>query len=262
MKYLRLLFMNVLFILSFCFTVNARDLTIACENKQDFPTVMGNSKNVLKENPGMGVEAVYRLEKRLNIKIHIKRLPWKRCLAEMQKGHVDGLFTASYKEKRKQYGRYPEMNGKVDPSRRFTSSSYALYRLKGSDVQYDGKNFQIKGKVGAPLGYSIVDDLKKKGLVVDESPNTLNDFKKLLKGRIKAVAALEMTADYYLMVNQNLNEKIEKVLPLLVEKPYYFMLSHQLYEENKALAEKIWDTIADIRRDPEFQKLLKRYFEE
>ncbi|ETR69016.1 MAG: hypothetical protein OMM_09956 [Candidatus Magnetoglobus multicellularis str. Araruama] len=61
----------------------------------------------------------------------------------MEKGKVDGLFTASYKEKRKKYGRYPEVNGKVDPSRRFTSASYALYRLKGSDVQYDGKNFHV-----------------------------------------------------------------------------------------------------------------------
>jgi len=251
-----------MFLICLSLTAIARDLTVVCENKQDFPTVMGNSSQVLKTKPGMGIEAVYRLEKKLNIKIKIKRLPWKRCLAEMQKGHVDGVFTASYKEKRKKFGRYPEINGKVDISRRFTSSSYALYRLKGSDVQFDGKNFSVKGKVGAPLGYSIVDDLKKKGLVVDESPNTLNDFKKMLKGRIAAVAALEMTGDYYLMINQDLNEKIEKVSPLIVEKPYFFMLSHQFYKENKDLAEKIWDTIADIRRDSEFQKLLKNYFDQ
>jgi polar amino acid transport system substrate-binding protein len=116
--------------------------------------------------------------------------------------------------------------------------------------------------VGAPLGYSIVDDLKKKGLLIDESPNTLNDFKKLVKGRIAAVAALEMTGDYYLMVNQDLNDKIEKMSPLIVEKPYYFMLSHQFYNENTDLAEKVWDTIAEIRRDPNFQKLLKNYFEQ
>ena len=256
-----LFLMSVLLLTCYGVTAYARDLTIACENKQDFPTVMGNSATVLPENPGMGVEAIYRLEKKLNIKINIKRLPWKRCLAEMEKGHIDGVFTASYKEKRKQFGLYPEVDGKVDPSRRFTSASYALYRLKGSDVKYDGENFHIKGKVGAPLGYSIVDDLKKKGLTVDESPNTLNDFKKMVKGRIEAVAALEMTGDYYLMINQDLNEKIEKVLPLIVEKPYYFMLSHQLYKENKDLAEKIWDTIAEIRRDPDFQKLLKNYFE-
>jgi polar amino acid transport system substrate-binding protein len=238
----------------------AMDLTLACENKQDFPTVMGNSNDVLKTNPGMGIEAVYELQKRLNLKITLKRMPWKRCLAEMQKGHVHGIFTASFKEKRKKFGKYPEIDGKVDPSRRFTSASYALYRMKGSDVHFDGKKFDIKGKIGAPSGYSIVDDLKKRGLEVDEGPSTVNDFKKMMKGRIKAVAALEMTGDYYLMVNQEMNQKIEKVEPLIIEKPYYFMLSYQLYESNQALAEKIWDTIGEIRRDPEFQKLLKNYF--
>jgi len=260
MKSLCLSFIAVILCISFGRIANAIDLKIACENKQDFPTVMGNSNKILKKNPGMGVEVIYRLEKKLNITIQIKRFPWKRCLAEMQKGNVDGLFTASYKEKRKKCGRYPEINGQVDPSRRFTSSSYALYRLKGSDVKYDGKNFIVKGKVGAPRGYSIVDDLKKKGLIVDESPNTLNDFRKLIRGRVQAVAALEMTGDYYLMVNQDLNEKIEKMQPLIVEKPYYFMLSHQFYNKKKVLAEQIWDTIADIRRDPGFQKLLKNYF--
>ena len=261
MKSFCLSLMSALLFVSFSVTVNARDLLLACENKQDFPTVMGNCENLLKDKPGMGIEAIYRLEKKLNIKISIIRLPWKRCLSEMQRGHVDGIFAASYKEKRNIFGRYPEVNGKVDPSRRFTSASYALYRLKGSDVQYDGNNFHVKGKIGAPLGYSIVDDLEKKGLVVDESPNTLNDFRKLVKGRIKAVAALEMTGDYYLMVNQYLNEKIEKILPLIVEKPYYFMLSHQLCKENSQLAEKIWDTIAEIRQDFDFQQLLIKYFE-
>jgi len=258
----RLYFFIVLFIAGLAIVSEsiAADLTFACENKQDFPTVMGNSTDIPKEKPGLGIEAVYELEKRLNIKINLKRLPWKRCLAEMKKGNVQGIFTASYKEKRKEFGKYPEVDGKVDPSRRFTSASYALYRMKGSDVKFDGNKFDIKGKIGAPSGYSIVDDLKKRGLDVDEGPSTENDFKKMMKGRIKAVAALEMTGDYYLMINDEMNQKIEKVEPLIVEKPYYFMLSYQFYDSNKELAEKIWNTIADIRRDPDFQKLLKHYF--
>jgi len=238
----------------------AIEITFACENKQDFPTIMGQGKKILEENPGMGVEMLNRLEKKLNLTITIKRMPWKRCLSKLEQGEIDGLFTASYKDKRKKFGRYPEVDGKVDPNRRFSSASYALYRIKGSDVQFDGKKFNIKGKVGAPAGYSIVDDLRKKGLKIDEGPSTLNDFKKLIKGRIKAVAALEMTGDFYLMMNENLNQKIEKIFPLIVEKPYYFMLSHQFYEKNKDLSEKIWDTMSIIRETPEFQKLLKNYF--
>jgi len=242
--------------------VHAMQLTFACENKQDFPTVMGNSKDVLETNPGMGIEAVWLLAKKLNIEIEIKRMPWKRCLSEMEKGNVDGVFTASFKEKRKQYGLYPEKDGNVDPSRRFTSASYALYRLKGTNVNYDGNNFlNIKGKVGAPRGYSIADDLRKKGLTIDEGPSTEKDFIKMIKGRLDAVAALEMTGDYYILSNDDFQKKIEKILPLIVEKPYYYMISHQFYNKNKDFAEKIWDTIAEIRKDSEFQKRLKNYLQ-
>jgi len=240
----------------------AMEVVFSCENKQDFPTVLGNSENVLDTNPGMGIEAVYILAKKLNITYSIKRLPWKRCLSELQKGNIDVVFTASYKDERKQYGLYPEKDGQVDASRRFTSSSYALYRLKGSDVNFDGTNFlNIKGKVGSPSGYSISDDLRKKGLKIDESPSTENDFIKLIKGRLDAVAALEMTGDYYLIENKEFNQKIEKVDPLIVEKPYYFMISQQFYNNHREMAEKIWDAIAEIRQDPEFQKKLKNYLQ-
>lgn len=238
----------------------ATELTFACENKQDFPTVMGNSEKVLDENPGMAVEAVRILEKKLSLKINIRRLPWKRCLNELEQGRVQGLFTISFKEKRKKLGMYPEKNGKVDPSRRFTSASYALYKLKGSDVNFDGTDFiNITGRVGAPSGFSIVDDLKKRGLAVNESPSTEHDFKKMISGRLQAVAALEMNGDYYLLADKEFNKKIEKVTPLIVMKPYYFIVSNQFYKEKPQLAEKIFETIAEIREDPNFKKKLKNY---
>ncbi|NOX33184.1 MAG: transporter substrate-binding domain-containing protein [Deltaproteobacteria bacterium] len=238
----------------------AQSLTFACEDKQDFPTVIGNTDKVLDEKPGMGVEAIKLLEKKLDIEITIKRLPWKRCLRELEKGNIDGLFTASYKDKRKKYGRYPEKNGKVDPSRRFTSASYAFYKLTGSKLDFTGKNYKIfTGKVGGPLGYSIIDDLKKKGLQMEESSSTEIDFKKLLSNRLQAVAALELTGDYYLTMNKNFSKKIVKMEPLIVEKPYYFIVSHQLYETNHELAEKIFDSIAEIRENPDFKKKLADY---
>ncbi|MEA1969983.1 MAG: transporter substrate-binding domain-containing protein [Thermodesulfobacteriota bacterium] len=246
--------------IGFAGIANAQTLTFACENKQDFPTIMGNTQNIEAEKPGIGVEAIRMLEQKLGIKIEIKRLPWKRCLYEMDKGKVDGVFTASYKDKRKQFGRYPEKDGKVDPSRRFTSASYAFYKLKSADLDFSNKDYGIfTGKIGGPLGYSIIDDLKKQGLTMDESPSTENDLKKLVAGRLQAVAALEMTGDFYLMANKGFEEKIEKMSPLIVEKPYYFMVSHQLYKKDAALAEKIFDTIAQIREDPNFKKKLADY---
>lgn len=240
----------------------AQTLTFVCEDKQDFPTVMGNSKVILDEKPGMGVEAIRLLEKKIGMTIEIKRVPWKRCLNELEKGKADGLFTASYKDKRKQFGKYPEKDGQVDPSKRFTASSYAFYKLKDTALDFSAKDYAIfTDKIGGPLGYSIVDDLKKKGLNMEESQSTEVDFKKLLAGRLQAVAALELTGDYYLSANKNFSEKIEKMSPLIVEKPYYFMVSHQFYEKDPALAEKIFNAIAEIREDPEYKKKLADYLQ-
>jgi polar amino acid transport system substrate-binding protein len=253
-----------LFILLFMLCVvssgNAMELTFACENKQDFPSVMGNGDAVSATKPGMSIEAIRQLEKKLNIKILIKRMPWKRCLKELEQGRIDGLFTASYKDERKQHGVYPEKDGKVDPDRRISSVAYAFYKLKGSDFGYNGTNCtNVSGNIGAPMGYSIVDDLKKKGLKIDESPGTDKDFIKLIKGRIQAFAALEMTGDFYIDSTPEFAEKVEKVTPLIATKPYYFMLSHQFYNANKEVGEKIFDTIKIIREDKDYKNKLKDY---
>ncbi|MBI9092575.1 MAG: transporter substrate-binding domain-containing protein [Desulfobacterium sp.] len=251
---------TVMLILLFTGIAQAQTITFVCENKQDVPTIMGNTTEVEDQKPGMGVEAVRMLEKELGMTIVLKRLPWKRCMKELADGKADGLFTASYKEKRKKYGKYPEKDGQVDVSRRYSSSSYAFYRLKSSPLDFTGKNYGVfTGKIGGPRGYSIIDDLKAKGLKMDESPSTEIDFKKLMGKRLQAVAAIESNGDYFLTKNSEFSENIEKMKPLIVEKPYYFMLSHQFYDKNPGMAEKIFDTIAEIRENAEYQNKLADY---
>lgn len=251
---------TVMLALLFTGIAQAQTITFVCENKQDVPTLMGNATEIKDQNPGMGVEAVRMLEKKLGVTIVLRRLPWKRCMNELKSGKADGLFAASYKEKRKKYGKYPEKDGQVDVSKRFTSSSYAFYKLKGSALDFTGRNYGVfTGKIGGPLGYSIVEDLKAKGLKMEESLSTEIDFKKLMVHRLQAVAAIESTGDYYLARNNKFGENIEKLKPLIVEKPYYFMLSHQFYNKNPDVAEKLFDTIAEIREDPEYQKKLVNY---
>ena len=254
------LLLSVLLLIAAPQAYSIETIIFTAEDVPLFPNLMGKGPKTLSTNPGMAVEAIRLLEKKLNIKIVIKRKPWKRALTDLESNKTQGVFLSSYKEKRKKFGQYPEKNGKVDPSRRFTASSYALYKLKGSTVNFDGTNFTgITGKVGAPMGYSIVDDLRKKGLKVDEGKNSLLDFKKLSLGRLSAVAAQVSHGDFYLSENSDLNSKIERVKTLITTKPYYFMLSHQFIAKNPALAEKIFDTLASIREDAAFKSRLKVY---
>ncbi|MBF0227110.1 MAG: hypothetical protein HQK76_16825 [Desulfobacterales bacterium] len=99
-----------------------------------------------------------------------------------------------------------------------TTIAYVLYKLKGSPLQWDETTKTLSGikqNIGAPRGYSIVDDLKKWNIPVEESPSTYNDFQKLLKDRLDGVAALELAGDFYLKKDSKFND-IEKVSPPLL----------------------------------------------
>lgn len=184
--------------------------------------------------------------------------PWKRCLHNIENGITEGCFTASFKEKRLQYGFYPgtHTGGSVDPNLRLHSSSYSLYVKKNSTIDVTGKMTisGLSGKVAAPAGYSIGDDLTKAGYQVDaHSSKTLANFQKLITGRVDAVAALTLNGDNILAKNAKFGSAIKVIKTPLVDKPYYLMFSKQFVGSNKALAEKIWMKAAEIRDSQAFK---------
>lgn len=235
-------------------------INVVCEDKEDFPSVLGNSTEIVWSKPGATVEALKILEKRLGVIIKIRRLPWKRALEEeLKNGTADMIFTASYKKEREAFGVYPTNNGTVDETKCLYFTSYYFYKLKTSSADWDGKNLKnIKGNIGAPRGYSIVDDLKKMGHTVDESPDTLTDLKKLTMGRVDAVAALELTADVLIQNNPDLEKNIVKITTPIAKKAYFIMLSHQFVKKNPELAAKIWDEIKYLREN-EYKKIAAKY---
>ncbi|MBF0572467.1 MAG: transporter substrate-binding domain-containing protein [Desulfamplus sp.] len=244
---------------------NAVQMTISYEDKEQPPYYLGTGDNIPIDKPGVAVEMVKMLENKLDgLKITLKRTPWKRCTLELSRNTVDGIFNASYRKERLELGWYPTIDGTlegaVDNSRRITTISYSLYVLRDSKVAWDGKT--ITGindrKVGAPLGYSIVDDLLQIGVAVEEAPNTEMNLRKLLKERISAAALQNVTADGFIKSHVPEFEKIKKIEPPLVSKHYYLMLSNKFVETNPKLAQKIWDAIKEIR-EAKFEELVLKY---
>ena len=235
--------------------------TFVCEDKEDFPGVMGNSPAILPNNPGAGIEALRLVASRLGIEIKFVRMPWTRALEfELKNGTVDGLFTASYKKERETFGLYPMKAGVIDDSKALYSSNYVFYKLKSSKIEWDGKTLTgLLGNIGAPRGYSIVGDLQKLGYTMEESDGTLTDFKKMDANRMEIAAELELTGDLFLERNPYLAQKIIKLSPPIVMKPYYVMLSKQFVAANPELAVKIWDSIGDMRS--EYIKIAAKYLE-
>ncbi len=244
------------------FSVQAEiTFTVAYENKVQFPYYMGETAKVLAEKPGAAVELVKLIESKVpGIKVELKRYPWKRCLSELEQGNASGAFNASYKEKRLKFGAYPLKDGSVDTSRRLTTIAYSFYKKKGTDFSWDGKKASGKIKsIGAPRGYSIVGDLKKLGLKVTEANSTEANLKKLLAGRVSAVALQEVTGDYFLKESAQFND-LEKVQPPLKTKPYYLMISNQFKAKHPKVAEQIWDAVAELR-EQKLQGLTEKYFQ-
>jgi len=235
--------------------------TVAYENKVQFPYYMGETAKVLVEKPGAAVELVKLIESKVpGLKVELKRYPWKRCLSELEQGSASGAFNASYKEKRLKFGAYPLKNGSVDTDRRLTTIAYHFYKKKGAEFSWDGKTASgTKMPIGAPRGYSIVSDLKKIGLKVTEANSTEANLKKLLAGRVSAVALQEVTGDYFLKENAQFND-LEKVQPPLKTKPYYLMISNQFQTKHPKVAEQIWNAVAELREE-QLQGLTEKYFQ-
>jgi len=140
---------------------------------------------------------------------------------------------------------------------------YSLYRLKGSSVAWDGKNFiNVNGIIGAQTSFSIVDKLKKDfGLTVDDSVKSVDEnFNKLLKKRIVGAVLQTSAADFVLENSPKFKDKIEKVEPPVEYKAYYIMLSYDFIKKYPDIAKKFWQTIQEVRESKEFLSKQKEFF--
>ncbi len=239
-------------------------LKVAYEDKAQPPYYIGEGSAIPKKTPGISIDIMKEVEKRIkNLKIEFVRYPWPRCLQNLKENKVDGIFNSSYtKERAETIGRYPTINGlrngPVDSNKKIASISYYLYVNRDSKIMWDGnKILGLKGSVGAVIGYSIVDDLKKMGYKVEEAISTELNLKKLLANRIDVLALQEVTADSFIESN-NTYSLVKKLEPAFESKDYYLMLSEKFIKNNPKLSKEIWDTIEIVRKE-KLDLLMKNY---
>ncbi len=236
----------------------AEPLRLAYEDRALPPYYLGDGAGTDPAKPGLSVELVRLAAADLGLEVSITRMPWLRCMAALKQGDVDVIFNASFKEDRQESGVYPMVAGKPDAARRIAAVTYSLYRRKGTLLPWDGKSptslAGLPGPIGAPAGYSIIDDLTRAGVKVQEAPDTPANFKKLAAGRIDAVATLDVIGDELLRGYPGL----EKVAPALTTKDYFVMVSHQYAGAHADLVEKLWHRIA-VLRDSKGAELALKY---
>lgn len=205
------------------------------------------------DNHGLDFDLLAEVSRRTGVQFRYESMPWKRCLAQLRDGLVDGAFAVSFNPERAGLGVFPG-GAKADPAKRLHFDRYMLVRPRGSKVEWDGKQFRnLDGRVGFQLGYSVGYFLHELGVPVDEGSQQADELvQKLLAGRV-AIAALG-GGDAARMKSGPMAARVE-VLPLpLVQQPYYLALSRARVRRDPQLAGRIWDAIEQVRNTAPFRK--------
>lgn len=216
---------------------------------------------VLKDRPGLNLIMLQMVEAQIGSKIELIALPWRRCMERVQTGRLDAAFKISYSAARAaEVGNYPMEGGKPDASKRMLTESYSLYRLKGGQVEWDGKAIKVNGPVGAQSGYSVVDLLRSMGAAVDDgSRDADTNLQKLRLGRFQALALQTEEGDASVAIDPELKGKVERMSPVLIEKPYYFIFSKAFTAKHPDHVKDVWEAIERVRESPEYASAVKKF---
>ncbi|WP_419901546.1 substrate-binding periplasmic protein [Kiloniella sp.] len=249
-------------VLGFCVITPANSekisFSICYEDIENIPYYYGKGGSIPKKNPGLYIEILELVEKKLDLLISFHRAPWARCLRELELNQVDGVLAASYSKSRVEFSNYPHVSGRVDKKRRLMNQSYYLFRRIGSSASWNGKSFKNVNKIGAQIGYSIIDLLKEHRLVVAETSSVQRGLSLLQAGRIDGFATIKEIATSIIARHPDKYDQIELVKPALKTNSYYLVLGNTFYSKYSDLSETIWNEIAEIR-EKELTGLLIKY---
>ncbi|WP_434632095.1 substrate-binding periplasmic protein [Chromobacterium sp. CV08] len=225
-------------------------LTLCHEDTESYPWL-------LNDGNGLNQSMMRMVGRKLGIVIDTKPMPWLRCMHEVQDGRIDGLYKIRFTPERLQLGAFPMQDGQPDPALRMMTDSYSLYRLKGSNLRWDGRIISHADKgIAAQAGFAVVDQLQQMGLHVDNSSRSATAILyKLLLGRTDGAALQTGEADHALSSDPALRAGLEKLEPPLQITPYYLIFSHRFFQQHPDTVRLIWQTVATVRSSPEYRAL-------
>nr|WP_308419101.1 transporter substrate-binding domain-containing protein [Terasakiella brassicae] len=256
-------------IISYCFVSLLGYMPVAygneavrlCYEDEDYaPYLRGDTQQPAKPNPGVLVEITKAAFQEAGQKVQYIRRPWKRCMHLLRDGKIAGMFGVIHTKEREKIGKYPMQNGEVDPERRLLFVDYPIfYNAAHSAIQWDGQRFSGPApRIGTPLGYATVKSLKKEHKII---PNTsflpASGLKLVSEGKLDGYI-VEKNVGLSLLSKLGLKDKVVAHQPPFKRHALYLVLSHDFYENNSKEAEKIWSTLAVLRKTV-LDSIMKKY---
>ncbi len=230
-------------------STQARPFKICLEDSQWFPMIYKNHEG---EISGVQVDILKGALSTLKIQHSFDMLPWKRCLMKVKDGDYDAALGASYSDERSKYLHYPKdakknsvTNGKH--SKRVAQSVYVAINLKSQNYVFDGNLSKVPTPVFIPAGFSIAEDLKGVGVLVDDgAKKDILNFKKLLRGEKGTVIAIEGFAKAFIESSDK-KELFSISSRSVKSKSNYLAFSKKSKIKGQTVG-YIWDAIEDERK--------------
>jgi len=229
-------------------------------DKEYFPYIMGNSKDISKTNPGTYVEFLKLLEKKIGIRMTLTRFSYNEIMTMVSTGDTkgyDGDIAAYYTADRGRIGAFPMKDGMPDYSKSLYIDRYYFYKNKKSPVKWNGVYLtDIKKGIVAAAHKSILEELELHGYKYQDGfhPEALTEVS---KGNADVALCNVECADYYLFKHPDIAKNIEKLKPEFTARPFFIAFSKDFAKNHPELAKRIWLTIEQMRGD--YIKLEKKY---
>ena len=231
-------------------SVAAEPLKICTDTNFWYPfTYVKDGKSV-----GLQLDIISSAAEKTGVSIEYTALPWKRCLKEAENGSYDGIAVASYKDARAEFMHYPADAATAKRSvQRVMQVEYVVVTPTSNNYEYNGDVATLPTPVRVPRGYSIADDLKKKGVDVDSgAPGDENNIKKMLRAGKGSLVTLPKIVEV-LGARPEFEGKMKVSAKPLKSKSYYLTFSKK-GKATAATRQKLWNEIAVVREDTVFME--------
>lgn len=224
-------------------------LTFCYENQELFPHYLTNDIDVPEHKPGAAIEIMQKLDQQLtDLEFKFVRMPWKRCLNQLESGKVDALI-GRYTDDRAKFAVYPRTNeGSLDNTKAISVTTSCFIHDNSLSLEWDGNKLKVQQPQGliAPMGYSLVDDLEALGFDVYESSNIGLAHKLLFNGKF-----------HVSLSDCKLKNKPDHIIenPIPVTREYgYLLFSKQYAKANGDITKRVWRQLQLIDKDSIYSK--------
>lgn len=236
----------------FVFTVLLSQPALAltlCIEDADYSPFLNGSPGAA--HPGVLVELVQMAAAANHTQVILISHPWKRCIDMLSKGQVDAIAASIWLPEREAWGVYPKRPEQPDaaPDRelRLWHVEYPIFVSRQSTLSYDGQRFEgVRTGLSAPSGYVVWQRLKDAGV--------LHDTVLLPKAGLNLVAlnrldgyVVERNIGQHLLHDLGIEDKVTTLPTLFDQADWYLVFSHPFHRANTALAQRIWQSVGELR---------------